>query len=133
MNDSYFLPAYNLNTSWDGVNTDKRPGIFCLIPEFVRKEVTVENTLAYIVLSLSGNRDSAKLISLPSFAYLIKSCATIAAKLSELESVPNALTIDYIITLWKLALNSSVPLVNKDLTASRWSLVPISVDLLSAS
>ena len=63
----------------------------------VKNEVTVESTLACIVLSLKGRRDSAKLISFPSFAYLIKLEAIIAAKLSTLESVPNALTIDYII------------------------------------
>ena len=77
----------------DGVKTERIPLIFCLIPEFVKNEVTVESALAYIVLSLKGRRDSAKLISFPSFAYLINLEAIIAAKLSILELVPNALTI----------------------------------------
>ena len=119
LKDSYFLPAYNLNISCDGVNTDNIPGIFCLIPELVKNEVTVENTFAYTVLSLNGSKEAAKLTSFPSLAYLIRSEAIISAKLSVLESVPNALTMDCIITFWKLAIDCSEPSVNRALTAPR--------------
>lgn len=64
----------------EGVNTDKIPGIFCLMPAFVRYEDIIENILEYTVLSLRGSRASEKLIAFPSLAYLIRSEAMISAK-----------------------------------------------------
>ena len=61
----------------EGVNTDRIPGIFCLMPAFVRYEDIIENILEYTVLSL---RASEKLIAFPSLAYLIRSEAMISAK-----------------------------------------------------
>jgi len=38
------------------VKTERIPGIFDFIPEFVRKELIVDKSFAYIVLSLKGNK-----------------------------------------------------------------------------